>query len=208
MDLCCLLMKPTGKEIKLLTNILDTAEKVVDWARARNLLEGTNAQRQFLKVVEEAGEIDTALVAIMRKQMEAQQTGGTVDANVEIDELKDAFGDTLVTVIILAEQYGLSSKTIIQNAQDLGNINQPVNSILSGLGNIASTIARSKPVEEIEQVLTDFVYTVIRYAGEFNLFTIEDALEAAYNVIKDRRGVMRNGVFIKEEDLNEGEVAV
>lgn len=31
--------------------------------------------------------------------------------------------------------------------------------------------------------------------------TPEECLELAYNKIKDRRGVMRDGIFVKEEDL-------
>lgn len=31
--------------------------------------------------------------------------------------------------------------------------------------------------------------------------TPEECLEIAYNKIKDRRGVMRDGIFVKEEDL-------
>lgn len=33
---------------------------------------------------------------------------------------------------------------------------------------------------------------------------IEDCIEMAYEEIKNRKGVMRNGTFVKEEDLNVG----
>lgn len=36
---------------------------------------------------------------------------------------------------------------------------------------------------------------------ERNKYTLADALEAAYDKIKDRTGTMRDGVFIKEDDL-------
>jgi hypothetical protein len=34
-----------------------------------------------------------------------------------------------------------------------------------------------------------------------NGFTLRQALEVSYNKIKDRKGKMRNGIFVKEEDL-------
>ena len=39
-------------------------------------------------------------------------------------------------------------------------------------------------------------------AKEYNT-TLEETLEMAYNEIKDRKGKMIDGVFVKEADLNE-----
>lgn len=184
-----------------MSNLNETAKLVVEWAADRNLLEGTNSQRQFLKVVEEAGEIDTALLNLMKAQME----GGETAANDAVDELKDAIGDTIVTVIILAEQSGLSSATMLDEATKRLEQNNPVETILSGLGKIANAVARGKSPDVVESILTEFTYTILRYTKEFNLFTVEDALLSAYNVIKDRKGRMINGIFVKEEDLPENQ---
>ncbi len=62
-------------------------EQVQQWSIDKNLHNG-NSDRQALKFYEEAGEIAAAL---SRGQMDA---------------LKDGIGDTVVTLIILAQQQG------------------------------------------------------------------------------------------------------
>ena len=37
--------------------------------------------------------------------------------------------------------------------------------------------------------------------------TLEDCLEVAYDEIKDRRGMMRDGFYVKEENLTPEELA-
>ena len=95
-------------------------QKVELWARARNLVEGTTSEKQFLKLIEEAGEVAECI------------------AKNRHDELASEIGDMLVVLNILANQNGL---------------------LLS------------------------------HCAGE------------AWNKIKDRKGRMIDGYFVKEADL-------
>ena len=88
-----------------------------DWAEARNLILGSDYKSQFLKLVEEVGELANALAK---------------DNKLEI---KDAIGDIVVVLTIIAEQK--------------------------------------------------------------NMF-IEDCIDSAYEEIKDRKGRMVNGVFVKD----------
>jgi len=90
------------------------------WAYARNLIEGSSTDKQFLKLAEEIGELANGL------------------AKNRIHEVADGIGDAVVVLTILAAQMGMS---------------------------------------------------------------IEDCIEHAWNEIKDRKGRMVNGVFIKEADL-------
>lgn len=99
-----------------MNNLIKQVER---WSKDRDLDRG-NPDRQFIKQVEEQGEIAAAL------------SRGNLEA------LKDGIGDTVVTLIILAQQHGM---------------------------------------------------------------TLEECLQFAYNEIADRKGVTRNGTFIKEEDL-------
>ena len=89
----------------------------LQWARDRNLIEGSDPKSQFLKTVSEMGELADAI-----------NKGST-------EEQIDAIGDVLVTLIIVAEQLGL---------------------------------------------------------------TLTECLAVAYMEIKDRKGRMINGVFVKE----------
>lgn len=74
-------------------------EQVQQWSIDKNLHNG-NSDRQALKFYEEAGEIAAAL---SRGQMDA---------------LKDGIGDTVVTLIILAQQQDWTLEECLQYAYD------------------------------------------------------------------------------------------
>ena len=69
----------------------ELAIAVIEWAHERDLTHPDNAFKQILKVMEEVGELSGAL------------------AKHREDDVKDAIGDVLVTMIILAVQLGYSS---------------------------------------------------------------------------------------------------
>jgi NTP pyrophosphatase (non-canonical NTP hydrolase) len=71
---------------------------VLAWADERGLIDKENAPRQMLKVMEEVGE----LAGAMAKKNE--------------EDTVDAIGDVLVTVLILAEQMGLSATKCLGEA--------------------------------------------------------------------------------------------
>lgn len=95
--------------------------KTLEWAYARNIIDGSDFYRQYMKAQSEMGELADALLK----------------GNKE--NTKDAIGDVLVCLINLSEQCGLS---------------------------------------------------------------LEECLGSAYDSIKDRKGVMFQGVFVKESDEN------
>ena len=74
-------------------------KKVEQWSIDKGLDKG-NSDRQALKFYEEAGEIGAAL---SRNRM---------------DDLKDGIGDTIVTLIILAQQHGMTIEECLQYAYD------------------------------------------------------------------------------------------
>ena len=74
--------------------------KVIVWAGNKDLLKEENSLRQFTKVVEETGEVAAAL------------------ARQNKENLKDGIGDVIVTLIILAEQQGLTVEECLQAAWD------------------------------------------------------------------------------------------
>ena len=95
-------------------------EKIRNWAHARNIIKGATPQSQFVKLIEEVGELASG-IGKGRK-----------------DEVVDGIGDAVVVLTILAAQHDVS---------------------------------------------------------------IEQCIECAWNEIKNRKGVMRNGTFVKEADL-------
>ena len=83
-----------------MTNTLDQLVKQVEqWSIDKNLDKG-NPDRQALKFYEEAGEVGAAL------------------SRNKLDDLKDGIGDTVVTLIILAQQHGWSLQECLQYAYD------------------------------------------------------------------------------------------
>lgn len=67
------------------------------------------------------------------------------------------------------------------------------------VGEVASALARDNQ-NALEDALGDTVVTLIILAEQKGL-ALEDCLTVAYKVIKDRQGEMKDGVFIKSEDL-------
>lgn len=96
------------------------AERIRGWAHDRNLINGSTHQAQFVKLVEETGEL----------------AAGIARGNDEL--CKDAIGDCFVVLTILAAQMDME---------------------------------------------------------------IEECIAMAWDSIKDRKGRMIDGVFVKEEDL-------
>ena len=103
----------------LLAAVNERNERVVRWAAARNLIHGSDARAQTIKLGEEFGELCAAI------------------ARGKTDEAMDAIGDMTVVLTILAAQLGT---------------------------------------------------------------TIEACQDAAWEQIKDRKGRMVDGVFVKEAD--------
>lgn len=67
------------------------------------------------------------------------------------------------------------------------------------VGEVAAALARGDK-QALKDGIGDVVVTMI-VLGMQNGFDLEECLETAYNEIKDRKGEMVNGVFVKEEDL-------
>ena len=95
------------------------ADLIRQWAQDRNLIEGSDMKSQFVKLIEEAGELANSI------------------AKRNDIEFADAIGDMVVVLTIMAAQNGMM---------------------------------------------------------------IEDCIDAAWQQIRDRKGKMVDGIFIKEAD--------
>lgn len=76
-------------------------EKVLAWAREKNLLKRENALKQFAKFISEAGELGDALI------------------KDEGHDIIDAIGDTQITLVILCEQLGLDYDKCLETAYNV-----------------------------------------------------------------------------------------
>lgn len=148
----------------------DLVQKVQQWSIDRNL-HTADPSKQFLKVVEEYGE--TA-------------------SSDNLHDFMDGVGDTLVTLIILAQQTG--NKLELDHEVDNLSDTLSKKKVLELLGGMAATLARGNGVDSKN---LNQLYTLV-YREHHNPAL---CLFKAYNEIKDRKGKMIDGVFVKEEDL-------
>ena len=99
-------------------------------------------------------------------------------------------------------------EAIIQWANDRNMIKQDKLTALSQLAKVTeehgelSAGINKKDEEKIKDSLGDSLVTLIILAQDLN-FDLLDCLNKAYNVIKDRKGKVIDGSYIKESDLHE-----
>ncbi|AYY65684.1 hypothetical protein CD034_03220 [Staphylococcus hominis subsp. hominis] len=68
-------------------------------------------------------------------------------------------------------------------------------------GEVAAALSRGQ-MDALTDGIGDTVVTLIILAQQHDM-TLEECLQYAYDEIKDRKGEMRNGTFVKEADLKE-----
>lgn len=155
-------------------------EKVQQWFIDRNLHEA-NPVKQFLKLMEESGELFEGI------------------AKDKPELIFDALGDIQVVMIGFEQQIKNGAK-ISANQQELELL-----LMVSSLGNIAQKLYSHVCHNETQTPLIKsdlmFLDSVISTISLYNETTAEKCLDEAYEVIKDRKGKMIDGVFVKEEDL-------
>lgn len=152
-------------------------KKVEAWSIERGL-NTADPNKQRLKLWEEFGELCAATVRDNR------------------EDAIDAIGDMLVVMIIYKQQLRYSSNALFYPKLDkLNFLSRLDDSTL--LDYIGYSIADTRNyIYGIEQIVDNL--TMLAYRLDINL---EECLQSAYDVIKDRRGRMVNGVFVKESDL-------
>lgn len=154
-------------------------EKVEQWSKDRNL-HTADPNKQRLKLWEEFGELNASMARNDRE--------GAIDA----------IGDMLVVMLIYKQQLGYGSNELFYSGKDdidfLGRLED-----IDLIDFIGRGIYDSRSYIEGLGMVVDNL-TVLAYRLSTNL---EECLAAAYDVIKDRKGKMINGVFVKESDLNE-----
>jgi hypothetical protein len=143
-------------------------DKIRQWAHDRNLIEGSTPARQFKKLMEEFGEL-----------------GCAVAENNEAD-IKDAIGDIAVVLTIMAAQIGYTDFAF-------GNDDSIIDSRISELASNLSVLADMPCAEYID----DAFFYLIGYCTEKG-YSYAECLELAYNQIKERKGRMIDGIFVKE----------
>lgn len=161
-------------------NNIELENKVQQWFVDRNLHQA-NPVKQFLKLMEESGELFEGI------------------AKDKSELIYDALGDIQVVLIGLEQQINNGAQ-ISANQQELEFL-----LMVSSLGNIAQKLYSHVCHNETQMPLIKsdlmFLDSVISSVSLFNGTDADSCLQIAYDAIKDRKGKMIDGVFVKEEDL-------
>lgn len=89
-------------------NFKELKNKVLSWADDKDLLHSENADKQFMKFIEEVFEFNVEMVAGLNYIKQCEYIGTSIDHNLKkIRNLKLEMGDIFVTLIILCEQIGI-----------------------------------------------------------------------------------------------------
>lgn len=189
--------------------LIETQEKVIQWSTVRRILSESKPHEQFNKLVEEVGELANGI------------------AKNKLDVIKDSVGDALVVLTNLLAMTGSEFNLDKLNTGDpdveFGFISKSKSphvqmlQVQANLGYMATVLNDYLVDSELSKAveLADYIYPE-EYAGfvenlraisEIYGFTVEEAFESAYDEIKDRKGMMKNGSFVKYEDLSPEEQA-
>lgn len=162
---------------------------VLEWAKERDLLHFEYAPKQALKVLEELGEY-----------------AGAINKNNPENQIKE-FGDVLVTIVVLCGQCIPETKDMrfafwyeyVQNFEN-PEMYKGVEIILYVLHSTIQDIKNNNSL--LIATVRQSIQYALGYARANNIDAIH-CLQTAYDSIKDRKGKMVNGVFVKESDLQE-----
>lgn len=151
--------------------------KIEQWANDRNIIKGSKPIDQAMKLFSEFGEL-------------ADNVGKGRDC-------RDDIGDCAVVLIIMCAQIGFD----FNDCKDV---------------DFCEGISTKQKIIELMTALSAFAYNCDQYkdarSGLFESvsalklicadlsYTLEECVQIAYDDIKDRKGIMSNGVFIKESD--------
>lgn len=129
-------------------------------------------------------------------------------ANVIAEEKAKQIMNQYVEYVFSKEvstSYSVLARKIINRFTKIGIV-KPENAktqfmkVTEELGELAEGINKDEP-EQVKDSLGDVLVTLILLAEDLNL-NLLDCLNFAWGEIKDRKGEVKNGSFVKEEDLN------
>ena len=148
-------------------------QKIEQWATDRNIIKGSKPIDQAMKLFSEFGEL-------------ADNVGKGRDC-------RDDIGDCAVVLIIMCRQLGIPTIDSIQKDNDNYSIKEYVT--WAGYWMCSWVSGGMSNSEEL-----GFIFSNLINIAQLSNYTLEECVQVAYDDIKERRGVLVNGVFIKESD--------
>lgn len=170
-------------------------QQIEQWAEDRNLIRGSTPQKQMLKLMEEFGEL----------------CGGVAKNKPEL--IKDSIGDCFVVLVILNKQMRFMQLDKYQPEPeiDFGNTEKTLISLMRDMANLklnfelhpADYMTLDAYNDTLDETLFAFrcVVSYLARIAKLSNLELKECVQHAYDQIKDRKGKMIDGVFVKEGDL-------
>lgn len=157
-------------------NLNELISKIEQWAEDRNIIKGSKPIDQAMKLFSEFGEL-------------ADNVGKGRDC-------RDDIGDCAVVIIIISKQLGIN---VLDYKVYLGKPKN-IKDEIAWLGyGITSELCTDAETGEFDPDLRCEFHRLGLIAEYFG-YTLEECLTIAYEDIRHRKGILANGVFIKESD--------
>ena len=188
---------------------IELIKNVQKWATARNIPKGCTAADQALKLNSENGELSDNIV----KGAPLRPT------SPDAKNIRDDIGDNIVVMIVNSLQTGVNFQQTYEMA--LHHFN-------SAFSNYSFTGSHSQKIKHYAQYnhslaryILDVVFQKEQQVIEINLYRAildlicisstfgiqhSECLQASYDEIKDRKGIMFQGAFVKESDQRYEEI--
>ena len=167
-----------------MTQLKTLQTNIEQWAVDRNLHTG-DPSRQVLKLIEEQGELAAAI------------------ARDNHEEMADAIGDVTVVAIVMAKQLNAPvdlwtafERTVKGNDEKV-DLNAAIASLAENVSHLA-TFVYYRHSHHARHFIEHVITMVADVADALDIDYVS-AVQSAYDTIKDRKGKLVNGVFIKED---------
>ena len=157
--------------------------KIEQWAEDRNIIKGAKPLDQAMKLFAEHGELSDH-----------------VGTN-ELDKVFDDVGDVFVVLTIIAKQCNLSIYNHLDTKLKHSGLKVDVAFLTSELATIATEVYEwNDESMYFPEYALSYAVARLRSIAEQVGLTLEYCVEQAYIDIKDRKGILYEGVFIKESN--------
>lgn len=158
-------------------------KQIEQWASDRNIIKGSKPIDQAMKLFSEFGEL-------------ADNVGKGRDC-------RDDVGDVFIVLTIMTAQHGHSINDHLSTCGKGYNLKGTVLELCENL----IVFANARHLEnESEQEALSMATCLLESIALQNLCSLKECVQIAYNEISKRKGILWNGVFVKNTDENFEEI--
>lgn len=172
-------------------------EQVLEWSVEKGITGPNGTGTKIAQTCKFLEEVTETVIAVLKNDKA---------------EIKDGIGDTQVTLILLCEMYGWRVEDIV--GEEI--FHETVSPVLSAEIQAALTSAGAcevlfSVVDKENQYLNAEIRSTMQRLVSLSSYygwTLQECLQAAYDVISKRSGTMIEGSFVKSSDLDESPLPV